>query len=92
MEARATSAISAYGPALEGEFASRPVIYAAGDTPEQQENRATAIAEARAAAREASGVSGLTPYQITQNSEQLANIDGKYRGAAYRTRVQTRRS
>lgn len=86
-EARATSAVSQYGEALQGEFAKRPVIYAAGNTPQQQEQRAQAIAEAQASARDASGLSALSPYQLAVNADKLATIDGTYKGAAYKTRL-----
>ena len=86
-EARATNAVSAYGPALEAEFASRPIIYAAGNTPEQQEARAREIAAAKASAREASGLSGLTPFQLTQNADSLMKVDGQMQGFAYKTRL-----
>ena len=86
-EARAVNAVSSYSPALQAEMAARPIIFAAGDTPEQQEARATAIAEAQAAARDVSGLSGLTPFQLTQNSEELARVDGAVKGAAYKARL-----
>ena len=87
MEARATNAVSTYREALQGEFASRPVIFAAGNTPEQQAQRATAIAEAQASARDASGLSGLPSYQLAVNAEKLAQIDGSLKGFAYKTRL-----
>jgi hypothetical protein len=89
VEAQAANAVSTYGLALEAEVASRPIITAAGDTPEQQELRAKALSEAKAAARDMSGLSGLPSYQIAQNSQQLASYDAVVQGNAYKKRLAT---
>lgn len=86
-EARAANAVSNYSQALQGEFAARPIIYAAGNTPEQQELRAKAIADAQVSARKISGLSALPSYQLVVNAEKLAQVDGSLKGAAYKQRL-----
>ena len=46
VEAQTVNAVSNYGQALQGAYASEPILYAAGDSPEQQELRAAATARA----------------------------------------------
>lgn len=87
IQARTVNALTAYGPALQAEVASRPIITAAGNTPQQQELRATATAEAQAAAREVAGLDKLPSYQVAQNAQELARLDGVVRGNAYKARL-----
>lgn len=87
VQARTAAAIEAYQPALIGELAARPILTAAGNTPEQQELRAQAFAEAQTAARDASGLSALPPFQLAKNAQVLAQVDGSVRGKAYAARI-----
>ena len=84
VEAKAANAVSAYGPALEGQLAKETILTAPGSTEEQ---RAPARARATAAARDAAGLSALPPYQLVVNGERLAQIDGAFKGTAYKARV-----
>ena len=84
IQARAVNAVSAYGPALEGQLAKETILTAPGSTEEQ---RATARARATAAARDASGLSALPSYQLVVNAKELAAIDGASRGAVYAART-----
>ena len=67
---------------------ARPILTAAGNTPEQQELRAQAFADAQTAARDASGLSALPPFQLAKNAQVLAQVDGSVRGKAYATRIE----
>jgi len=87
IQARTVNAVERYGPALAAEYEARPIIRAAGSSPQQLEQRAQAVAEAQASAREVAGLSGLPAYQVAQVSKQLASIDGKVQGNAYRLRL-----
>ena len=87
IEARTINALSSYGPALQGAYASEPVLFESGNTPQQQELRAAATARAQAKARDISGVSALPSYQVAQNVQRLAELDGAIKGQAYKIRM-----
>lgn len=86
-EARAARAVAQYPAALQAEYAKRPVIAAAGDTPEQQEARALARSEAQQAARDLVGLTALPPYQTAVNGNSLAKAEGAIDGEAYKKRI-----
>ena len=86
-EARAARAVAQYPAALQAEYAKRPVIAAAGDTPEQQEARALARSEAQRAARDVVGLTALPPYQTAVNGNTLAKAEGAIDGEAYKKRI-----
>jgi len=84
IKARAANAVASYGPALEAQLAKETILTAPGSTPEQ---RAEATARAATAARDASGLSSLPSYQLVQNADRLAQIDGSFKGQAYQARI-----
>ena len=84
IQARAANSVSTYGKALEAQLAKETILTSVGSTPEQ---RAEATARATAAAREASGLTSLPPYQLVVNADKLAQIDGSFKGQAYQARI-----
>ena len=87
IQAQAASAVSEYPYALQAEYTARPILQAAGNTPEQNERRAIAQAEAKAAARARVGLDKLPAYTVAQSSEALAKADGVVSGQAYKARM-----
>ena len=87
IEARTVNALSSYGAALQGAYANEPILFESGNTPQQQELRAAATARAQAKARDIAGVSALPSYQVAQNAQRLAELDGAVKGQAYKIRM-----
>ena len=87
IQSRASTAVAEYPKALEAEYTARPILSAPGNTPEQNEQRAVAQAEAKAAARARVGLDKLPAYTVAQSSEALARADGVVSGQAYKSRM-----
>ena len=84
VQARAANAVSSYAPALEAQLAKETILTSASCNAGADRG---SHARATSAARDAAGFSALPSYQLVANADKLAQIDGKFKGAAYQARV-----